>query len=162
MPENILQTSVRVEVADSHAHPRLFPAVLIQRHAAFETPLSEGSVAIVAQQQTRRSIAGNVDIPLSAIPVEVGRNGCQRIAWLNGRHAGCVAHIRKCPVSVVVVKPARLLRKAAWPAVNRNIPPLAIRRFPASWNLIRIEYQVVRDKQIQQPIAIVIDPRAAG
>ena len=84
--ENI-EVAVGVEIADAHPHARLLLAVLAQRDAAFQALLGERAVAIVAEQQAGRGVAGHVDIG-PAVAIEIGRHGGQRIAGFTAGDAG--------------------------------------------------------------------------
>ena len=81
--ENV-QVAVGVEVADADAHARLLLAVLAERDAALEALLGERAVAIVAEEQAGRGVAGDVDVG-PAVAIEIGRGGGQRVARLHGR-----------------------------------------------------------------------------
>jgi len=156
-----VQIAVQVVVADRQAHPRLFHPVSVQRHSAFQPDIRKRSVVIVAQQETRRRIAGNIEVG-PAIVVEIRRYRGQRIASLRLDEPRRRRHVRECFIPVVAIEfqPAR--RQTARPAGNRHSLPVARGRFSQLRHRVQIEVHVVRHQQIQQSVAVVVHERAPG
>ena len=61
-----------------------------------------------------------------------------------------------------MIKQVAAARQAARAAHHRQALPLAIARLAGHRDLLEVELDVVGHKQIEQPVAVVIDPSAAG
>src|SRR5690349_4448881 len=134
-----IQVAVVVEIADAQSHAALFAAVLVESDPSLESALGEGSVVVVAEEQARRSIAGDIDVG-PAVAIEIGGSGGQGIVRFYGENAGLLADVRESAVAVVVIEAMPFLGHAVGTAEDRDAPPDTQRVLAANRNRVGIEY----------------------
>ena len=156
-----VQVAIGVVVADGEPHASLLLPILVERDSDLQTSLGERAIAIVAEQEAGRGVAGDVNIR-PAVTIEIGGDGGERIIRRGCQNAGWLAHIDECSVSVVVVQTASLLRKSPGPTEDRNTRPIAGGILAANRDLVRIENHIMTDEEIEATVAIIVDPGAAG
>ena len=66
-----IEIAVQIEIADAHSHTRLHHAVRAQGHAAAQAFLTKCAVAVIAEKEAGRGIAGDKNVR-PAIVVEIG------------------------------------------------------------------------------------------
>src|SRR5205823_4810795 len=158
--ENI-QAAIQIEIADAYSHSSLLHAVFIQRHAALQANLGEGAIPVVQEQKARRRIASDVDVR-PAIVVKVGRDHGHRITALCLCHPRYRGNVGERAITIVPVHADGTWRQSSRTAIYGDALPVAVNRPTRLRYGFEIELQVGGHAQIEQPIAIVIDERAAG
>ena len=73
-----VEPAVAVVVGDADAHAGEGDAVLVERAAGGDADLAEGAVVVVAVEQARRGVAGDVDVG-PAVVVEIAADGAHAV-----------------------------------------------------------------------------------
>ncbi len=156
-----VQRAIEIVIADSQTHAGLLDAIVIQGHAGFEADLAEGAVVTIAEHPTGRGIAGDIDIG-PAVVIEVRRNRGQSVAAAHFPDSGFGRNIRERAIAIVAIKQRGNGGEAARSAHHWKPFPGAVTIGPGHRGAGRIEIHVMRHEKIEQAIAIVIHPGAAG
>src|SRR5262249_30824618 len=114
----------------------------------------------ITKQPAWRGITGDVDIR-PAVIVIVRRNRRHWVRTGGSQYSRGPAHIRECSIAVVVKELNESCGKAARPAIHGHSLPCAIGILARSRQPFQSRVEIVGDKKIQSPVAIVVHPRTA-
>ena len=156
-----IEGAVEVVVADGQPHACLFVPVLVHRHATKQSFFGKRAVTVIHEEKTRRRVTGDIDVG-PAVVVEVGgdgRHGKRAAGLINPR---LDADIAESSVTVVVIQRAAAGRQPPGSANHRHSVPKAVFVVAGLGRLLQIEINVISHEQVQVPVAIVVDPGAAG
>ena len=152
--------AVAVVVAGGDTHAGLRAAVLAVGGAALHGYVCERAVVVVAVEDGRRRVGGNVDVR-PAVVGQVGGDGRHGIASGDARDARPLRDIDEHTVALVVIEEVGVGRKPLGTAIDWDAFPEAVRTLTRFSRRREIEPQVVGDEQIEPPVAIVVHERAA-
>ena len=156
-----IEPTVAVIVSHTHAHPGLFLPVLVVSVSRHDSDVFERPIVFVMKKDAGLGINRHVDVG-PAVVVEIVGDGGNRITRPGLQDAGLLRYIGERPIAIVMVKDIHAARQAARPAHHRNALPLAVARLSGHRHLLQIEFDVVAHKQVQESVAVVIDPSTAG
>src|SRR6266496_1392932 len=114
--------SVKIVVADSDTHAGLLHTIIAHGSATQDPLFLERPIMIVHEEQTRRGIAGHINVR-PAIFVEIGGDSRQSVTRSRSCDAGSLTDIRKRPIAIVSIKPVPASRQAARPTRNGEAQP---------------------------------------
>ena len=135
-----VQPAVGVVVADADAHAGQGDAVFVERAAGRNRDLPERPVMIVAIQQARRAVAGDVDVRPSVV-VEIRRRRAHPVrarrlpVAADEDHRGRPARtgdprrfrdVGECAVAAVAIEDVRAAGEPQRPAGNRDVVVAAV------------------------------------
>jgi hypothetical protein len=152
---------VKIIIANSDSHARLFLAIVTEGHAAQHALLPKRTIMVIHEKQAGRGIASDVDIR-PAILVEIRRDDRHAIALSELCDACFLADIGKGAVTIVSVEGMSAGGKAAWPAFDGNASEIAIRTGAGDRHMFERETHIIGHKQIEMAVAVVIKESAAG
>ncbi len=155
-----IEPAVAVIVPDSDSHSRLLVPVLAVRASRHHRNIRESAVMIVAEQDAGLGIHRDVNV-WPAIVIEVASNRGDGVSGTRFEDASLPRDIGESPVSVVAEEHVGVAGKAARAAHYRDSLPLARRGIARLTGLHRVELDVIADKKVQVPIAIIIEECAA-
>src|SRR5207248_3941101 len=121
-----MQVAVEPEIADGEPHAGLLHPIFTQSHSALYALFAESSVAIIAKEQTRRRIAGDINIR-PAVVIEIRGHGGQAIASLGLADTGCGRDISKGPIAIIAIQRMAPVRKTLRTAAHRHALVVAAR-----------------------------------
>src|SRR5438046_10004192 len=98
-----IKLSVKVIIADSHAHSCLLRAVVAEGHAPQYSLFAKRSVTIVHEKQTGSRVASNVNVWPSVF-VEIRRHHRHTVALCSLRDAGRPADVGERSIAIVPVQ----------------------------------------------------------
>ena len=159
--ENI-EPAVAIVVGDADAHAGLLVAVFAVGDARDDSNIGERAVVIVAEQNARLRIDGDVDVGPAVVVEIVGDRG-DRVARARLEDAGFFGDVGESAVAVVVIEDVGVAGQARAGRTSSGMPfhwHTAARRFRRRG--FGIELDVVADEKIEIAVAIVVDPGAAG
>src|SRR4051812_1785410 len=115
----------------------------------------------IVKEQTRRHVAGHVDIG-PAVVVEIRCRHTQAVsaAWLE--NACCRGHFSESAVPVVVIKNVLRQREPSRPAHDRYSLPNAKVTFARTGRVVEVEINIIRYEQIYIAVTIVVNEAAPG
>src|SRR5262249_18644418 len=145
-----------IVVAHGHAHPSLRLSILVVGHAGKNGDFSERAVALVFKQIVSDRVVSYVKIGV-AVVVVVAPEDSQTVGWKYG-HSCFAGDIREGAITVVVVENIRRSDQTFRSAMHFDATILAVR----CRGTLRIEVDIVRDIEIQPPIAVVICKSSTG
>ena len=154
-----IQRAIGVEISQSQPHARLLGPVFIHRQAQLQALFDKRTVSLVLEQQAGRGIGGDIDIRPAGSEI-VGRHRRQSESGRRAVDSRGLGHVGERAIAVVAIEQAALRLQAARPAIHRNALEIAIGILAGSRDRLKIEHHIVRDKQIQQAIAVIVDPGA--
>ena len=170
-----VEPAVGVVVADAHAHAGQGDAIFVERAAGRDRDLAERPVVIVAIQQARRAVAGDVDVRPSVV-VEIGRRrahpvGARRLPVAADEHhrrrpartgdARRVRDVGERAVAAVAVEDVRAAGEPERPAGDRDVVVAAVGRLARTRRLRRVEVHIAGDEQIQMTVTVIVQKTAA-
>ncbi len=170
-----VQPAVGVEISDADAHAGQGDAILIERAAGRNRDLAEGPVVVVAIQQTRRAVAGDVDVR-PAVVVEIRRRRSHAVrarrppVAADKHHRGGPARtgdarrfrdVGKCAVAAVAIEGVGAAGKSQRPAGDRDVVVAAVRRLTRPRRLRRVEIHIAGHEQIEMAVTVVVQKPAA-
>ena len=166
----------RVEVAHAHAHSGQGGSVPVEGAAGRDRDLPEGAVVVVAIEEARRGVAGDVDVGPSVVveirrrrPHPVGARGPPVAA--DERHGGRPAgmgdprllrDVDERAVSAVAIEDVRAAGESLRPAGHGDLVVAAVGRVAGPRRPGRIEVHVARHEQVQMAVPVVVEKAAAG
>src|SRR5271154_3443376 len=151
--------AIEIVIADSNAHPGLLFSIVTEGYAAQHTLFAKGTVVVVHEKQAGSRIAGYIDIRPTVL-VEVGRDHGHAVRLRGFRNSGFLADVGERPITIVSVQQMPSSWQTSRAAFDWNALPIAIRVLARGWRMFHGETDVVRDKQIQVAIAVVIQEAA--
>ena len=143
--------SVIVVVGEDRPHGRRRFTVLPISDVKIGSRIREGAIPVVVVEITRHSVVGNIDIG-PAIVVVVSDCYSHRPARL-AIDTRLLRHIREGTIPVVMEQPVGLRGIGKRPRVLVGGVILPV---------VRIELQIVSDKQIQPPVTVIVKKCSAG
>ena len=170
-----IQPAVGVVIADAGTHAGERDAILVERASGRNGDLPERPVVIIAIEQTRRTVAGDVDVGPSVV-VEIG---CRRSHAVRSRRLPVTAdedhrrrparasdprrfrHVGECAVAAVAIEDIRAAGESQWSTRNRDVVVATVGRLTGPRRRRRIEIHIVGDEQIEMAVAVVIQKAAA-
>jgi hypothetical protein len=109
---------------------------------------------IVAEEEARSGIAGDVDIG-PAVIIKIGRDGSKPVTSRRFGYARGYRYVSECAVSVIVIKRVAAVGQTTRPAEDAFV--VAGRAFTRARDGLRVEGDVIRDEQIELAVAIVVE-----
>ncbi len=153
---NIKETiSVKIPHANSHASLRF--SVRRVRNPTLNRLILERPILLIPIESSRRRIIRHIDIR-PPIVIQVCHRHAKSISPYGLQHPRFSTHIRKRPITIVPVKDILPTLQPRRP--TSHLDPLI--RTPCSLRQrrrLRIEIDIVRHKQIQVPILVIIQKR---
>src|SRR4051794_5130607 len=107
-----MELPVQPQVADRHPHTGLHHPVLAQGDAALDRLFAERAIVIVAEQQARRGVAGDVNVR-PALVVEIRSHYRQSIAAFDLADAASLRDVGEDAFPVIPIKAVLAVREAA-------------------------------------------------
>ena len=165
-----VQPSIAVIVGNGYPHSGQSHAILIQPAACRNRNLAKCSVVVIAIEQAGSAIARHVDIR-PAVVVEVRSSSAHAVGppgapiGPNKDHHGRSSRVNdsrllrdvlECPVSPIPVKNIRTSRETQRTTGNANLVVAAVNGVATLRRCFQIEIQVVRHKQIEMTIAVIV------
>ena len=158
--ENI-DVAVQIVISDANPHARLLGTVIAKRHAALHAFFAERAVVVVVHvEQAWRGIGGNVDVG-PAVFIEVGSDDRHAIRGVGGGDSGLLSYIGEGSVAVVAIQRVPSHGQPARTAQDRQAFPVAVGVLAGNGSVFKGEADVIRCKQIEVSVAVVIDKGAA-
>ena len=153
-----VEASVPVIVPEGHSHSGLGLSVLVEGHGGRQSPLFEGSVPPVPEEEVGHGIVGHVEIAV-AVPVVVAPD---RTHPVGGRciHSGRFGSRPESAVSVAQVEGVPGRRKTHRPAVDLDPPVLTVGRWGRRF--LVVEFHVVGHVQVQPPVPVRVGEGGTG
>ncbi len=156
-----IEAPLHAEIADAKAHAGLLHPIFTQGHSAVDALLAEGSVAIIAEEQTRRGIAGDIDVRPSVV-IEIRGNCGQSVASLGPADAGCGRDIGEGAIAIIAIERMAPVGQALGTAAHRHALVIAACAGARARHRLCIEDKIVRHEQVELAIPIVIEKSATG
>ena len=156
-----IEPTITVVVCDSDAHARLLVPAIAVCAARTHGNIGESSIVIVLKKNAWLGVNGDIDVR-PAIIVKVVRDSCDGVARSRLQDARFRADVGEGAIAVVVEEQVRIARQTPRSAHDGHTLPLAKVRVARSGNLLRVELEVVADKEIKKAIAIVVEKGASG
>src|SRR5208283_697036 len=153
--------SVEIIIANADSHASLFLSIVTERDATHDAFFSERTVMVVHEKQARRGITSDIDIR-PTIFVQICGNHGHAIVLSELRHARFLADVREGAVTIVSIEGMSACRKASRAALDRNSPEIAIRTSAWNWRMLKRETHIIRNKQIEMAIPVVIEESATS
>src|SRR5256884_5484087 len=129
-----IKMSVKVIIADSHAHSCLLRAVVAEGHAPQYSLFAKRSVTIVHEEQTGSRVASNVNVWPSVF-VEIRRHHGHTVALCSLRDAGRPADVGEPSIAIVPVQRTPSCWQSARSTFHGNAFPIAIGVFSRNWRM---------------------------
>ena len=155
-----IEPAVAVVVADSDAHPRLRAAVLAVGRSALDRDVGKRAVAIVSVEDGRRRIRRDVDVGPAVIG-QIGADCGHRVTSGHARDARALGDVREPAVAVVVIEEVRISGQSLRSAIDGDSFPQTVRTGSGLGHTLEVELEIVGNEEIEPPVAIEIDERAA-
>ena len=155
-----VETAVAVVIGHAQAHAGLLLPVLVVGAAGEHRNVGERPVVFVLEEDARLRIHRHVDIR-PAVVVEIVGHGGDGVTRAGLRDARPLGDVLESPVAVVVIENVRAAGQAARPTHRRDAFPLAHTRFARGGDFLEVEVNVVADKKVEQPVAVIVEPAAA-
>src|SRR5438034_84477 len=153
-----VEPAVAIVVAHRDAHSRLFVPILVVGGAGYLSNIGERAIVVVVEQYARFGIHGHKNIRPAVVIKIVGDSG-DRISRAGFQNACLFGNVRERAVAIVVEEDVCVPGKTPGAAHDRDTFPLAGQ--PLAGCLGRVELDVVADKKIQMPVAVIIEPGTA-
>src|SRR6185437_16663784 len=157
--ENI-DEAVSIVVGGRHTHAGLIAAVTACRDTRLKTAFGECSVAVVPEKIAHFDVIGDVNVR-TAVIIEIRHENAQTVARRGFPNPAVLCYIRESAIAIVAKKEVLGVRQPLWAAVHGN-PLIDARTAARKRRFLRVEVDIVADKQVQPAIAIVIEKSAAG
>src|SRR5207253_6285960 len=116
---------------------------------------------LVHEKKARGGVASDVNIR-PAIFIKIGCCHRQTVTRSHLRDARGFTYIRERPVAVVSIKPVPAGGQPARPARDRNPQPEAAAVLSEDRGLLKGKPHVVRDKEVEVTVAIIVQASATG
>src|SRR5580704_9069005 len=155
-----VEIAIEVDIPNCYPHTSLLQSIFAERDAAFESLLAKSAIVLITKQPARSGITGDVNVG-PAVVIVIGCNACHGIGTSRGRHSTLFTDISKSAVPVVMKKLHEACWQASGTAVHRNAFPGAVRIRAGFGQIFESSAEVVGHKEIEVPVAVVIDPGAA-
>ena len=155
-----IDLSVIVVIGRGQAHSALFLSILSIGHAGGDSHVGEGAVMIVAVKDARRGVAGDVDVG-PAVVVEIGRSRAETVVKSSQTDARRGGHIPESAIPFVVEQVVDAGGEAARSAEYFQTQPVARIDGGSALQLRKREGGVIGHEDVEEPVAIVIEKRAA-
>src|ERR1700750_390428 len=131
-----VEGSVQDEIANAYTHAGLLHSVFTQGDAAVQGFFNESAIVLVAKEQARRGIAGNVDVRPPVI-VKISGDDRQTVSCAGLFDAGFFAYLAERAVSVVAVERVRAILQTARSA--KHLFRIATGELAATWHCLGIK-----------------------
>src|SRR5688572_16423553 len=155
-----IEPSVAVVVTNVHAHPGLLAAVSAHREPGLQGALAERAIPAVLEEQVRRGIVRHEDIQPPVI-VEIAEDDAEAVvSRIND--ARTPGDVREYALAIVAIQGVWLSRKRARAAERVDVHEPAAFALPAHRHVPGDKSHVVRDVEVNVPVAIVVAECAAG
>src|SRR5437588_11338073 len=156
-----IKMSVKVIIADSHAHSCLLRAVVAEGHAPQYSLFAKRSLTIVHEEPAGSRVAGNVNVWPSVFVQIYGHHG--HAITLGGLRDACrPADVGERSIAIVPVQRMLSCWQSARSTFHGNAFPIAIGVFSRNWRMFERETDVVGDEQIKVPVTVVIQEATSG
>ena len=134
--------------------------VFVVGAAGLDGDVGERAVVVVAVEDTRGRVAGNVNIG-PAVVIEVRRHRSKRVMARRLQDAGLLRHVGKRAVAVVVIQDVGRGGQAARPAIHRHALPVAVFSLARGRRVGKAKIHVVGHEEVEPPVFIVVEEAAA-
>src|ERR1043166_1528524 len=155
-----VELAIAVVIACRHAHAGLRLAIGAVRRAGFNRNVREGAVSIVPVQRRRGRIIGHVNVG-PAIVVEIRHEHTETVGPGRFPDPGLFGDVGESAVTVVVEQDVLAAVESRWSARHPDALVETVSRFRNRHGL-RIEVDVVGDKEIELAVLVVIEEGTAG
>src|SRR5579862_2085805 len=156
-----VKPAIVVIVCGRDAHTGLPHDVLTETHAAQQAFFAKRAIAIVHEQQSRRRIAGHIDVG-PAVIIEISSENTQAIKAFLLEDSRCGRDIAEGAIAIVVIERACLSNEPARAAIYCQTAKHAVGVGTRVKSRLERKIHIMGNKEIKLSVAVVIEEGASG
>src|SRR6266849_3525267 len=152
--------SVEGIIANPHAHPCLFRAIITEGHPPQYALLAKRPIMVIHEEQAGSRVASNVNVWPSVF-VQIRRYHSHAVTLCDLSDASLLTDVGKCSVAIVLIQRMPSCWQPARSAFDGNAFPIAIGVLSGNRRMFERETHIVGDEQVKVPVKVVIQETAS-